>query len=582
VIVRGLIVVLAAWSCAASAQFVRADGARFVAGEQAFHVVGANAAVMHGPDQRGSYAETLGAAAADGLGVVRIWALGEYPEGTRPYARAYSFRIGPDGWVEESYLHLDRVLAEARRLGLRVVIVLANRWGDYGGIPQYLAWSGHAPLGRHPPALALTAFWECTECEARYREHVRRLVTRVSSVTGVRYADDPTIFSWELINEAEAAGAVGEASYLRWVERQAAFVRELDPNHMIAAGHIGYASTRTRSLWARACEVPQVSYCDSHAYPLREGRVRSAQRLERWVDDRVQLAHDVVQKPILFGEIGVPNDRRSFYGRDRSAWLALFFQRVIANGAAGAMIWTYLPSAGDPRTYAVYAHGDRARQTRDLRRVLAVQAERVRGRSPSVRTLAVEPFDASVRLRGPGTVHRNVEPLEDGAALVRIDPLAFERARFEGAGTWGGNPGVPHFYGGGIGEVSYLLRRPPGMRALSSLRVRVRASSELPGAGGGVSEADTSELAVDLDGVALGTIVAPPDDGLGNWVELTVDDPAVLSAIRSRATHRLRITANGNGAGGVCLYGRTERDEPAGIEVVWTGQSSSRPEVILE
>lgn len=539
--------------------FVGVDGARFVVEGRAFHVVGANVAVMHGAPQRDAYRETLEAAASDGLGVVRVWALGEHPIDAPPSVRASAFRIGPDGWIDESYVHLDRVLAEARRLNLRVVIVLLNRWGDHGGVPQYLEWAGHSRPGRHPTPLMLSAFWACDDCEARYRDHVRRLVTRVNTITGVRYADDPTIFSWELINEAEAAGVVGEAGLLRWIDRQASYVRELDPNHLISAGHLGYSRLRDRSLWTQVCALESVSYCDSHAYPLREGRVRTRARLERWIDDRVHLAHHVAHKPLLFGEIGVPNGRGVLYGRRRARWLSLFLERVIANGAGGAMVWTYLPSSVPPRTYAVYAHGERAGETAALRRVLSVQADRARGRDPIVRPASVLAdavlYDPTVRLRGPSPVHR----AEEGA-LVRIDPLAFERARFEGAGTYAGSPGVPHFYGGGTGEVTYLLARPPG--AGMRVRVRMRASSELPGAGFGVSEADTSELRVSIDGVELGTVIAPPDDGLGGWIE-------VEGTVSRRAVHRVTIAATGAGAGGLCLYARTESGEPAGVEVIF-------------
>lgn len=549
--------------------FVRAEGTRFVVEDRAFSVVGANAAVMHGRAQRATMRETLSAAAADGLSVVRVWALGEYPSDAPAWAREYAFRVGADGWVEESFEHLDRVLAEARRLGLRVVVVLANRWGDYGGVPAYLRWAGVEPPERHVPPLGLTAFWDHAECEARYREHARRVVLRVNGVTGVAYRDDPTIFAWELINEAEGAGAAGEEAMLRWMDRQARFLRELDPRHMISAGHIGYSRRRDRALWARACALEAVSYCDSHAYPLRSGRVRTAALLSRWIDDRVQLAHHGVGKPLLFGEIGVPADRRVVHGRPRARWLSLFLERVLADGAAGAMAWTYLPSEARQRTYAIYAHGESAASTMDLRRALARAASRARRRPPRVESRAVRAdrgdallFDPTVRARGPGDLH--AEWTDEGeASVLYVDPLAFDAARFEGTGTFDGASGIAHFYGAGAGSVSYRLRLP---RDLETLTVRLRVSSELPGAGGGASEADTSTLTIAIDGVDLGTVVAPPDDGVGAWIELEVSAETLRSLPRGGA-RRLEIRASEAGAGGVCIYARTERGEPAGIQL---------------
>ena len=134
--------------------------------------------------------ETLRAAAEDGLSVVRVWALGEYPEDAPDWTRDYAFRRGPEGFVATSYAHLDRVLEAARALGLRVIVVLGNRWSDYGGIPAYLRWSGYATPDGNLAPVALGAFYACDTCEAHYRAHVRRVVTA--------HRDDPTVFTLSL------------------------------------------------------------------------------------------------------------------------------------------------------------------------------------------------------------------------------------------------------------------------------------------------------------------------------------------------------------------------------------------------
>lgn len=35
----------------------------------------------------------------------------------------------------------------------------------------------------------------------RYQDHVKALITRVNTINGYTYSEDPTIFAWELINE---------------------------------------------------------------------------------------------------------------------------------------------------------------------------------------------------------------------------------------------------------------------------------------------------------------------------------------------------------------------------------------------
>ncbi|MGZ3407406.1 MAG: hypothetical protein ACXVAN_13245 [Polyangia bacterium] len=172
--------------------FVRVDGPGFVVGDKPFAFVGANLDVMHGADQRARAADTIAAARDDGLTVARVWALGEGDAGSPPWARANQlWRIAPTMWLDGGPRQLDRVLAQARARGLRVIITLANYWDDFGGIPQYLAWA-KLPLD---PFDARDRFFSDEHVRAYYRAHLLRLVERVNSVTGVRYADDPTIFT---------------------------------------------------------------------------------------------------------------------------------------------------------------------------------------------------------------------------------------------------------------------------------------------------------------------------------------------------------------------------------------------------
>ena len=74
--------------------------------------------------------------------------------------------------------------------------------------------------------------------------------------------------------------------------------------------------------------------------------------------------------------------------------------------------------------------------------------------------------------------------------------------------------------------------------------------------GEGSAPGDTSEIDVTLDGVSLGHIVAPVDDGLGRIVELVSTEPAVVGILTRPGEHALRFTAaDSPGAGGLVVYG---------------------------
>jgi mannan endo-1,4-beta-mannosidase len=333
--------------------FVRVGGGRFFLGGRPFRFLGANVAVMFGPRQRAAYEATLDAAVEDGLRVVRVWALGEADAPGEPWRRDYAFRIGPDGWVEESFAHLDRVVAAARERDLRVILVLANRWKDLGGVPQYLRWAGieGAPApGRDVAATELGLFYRSERAEVLYRAHVERVVGRVNEVTGVPYAEDPTVFGWELINEAGASTMADADALVAWVDRQSRFVRRLDAVHAISAGLIGYRTPRERALFQRVLALPHVAYADVHAYPASENRLQAEGAVEDFVADRAFLARRELGVPLVFGEVGIP---RRAPGRPER--LRRILRAVADAGADGALLWLYSPVELErPRRHGIY------------------------------------------------------------------------------------------------------------------------------------------------------------------------------------------------------------------------------------
>ena len=63
-------------------------------------------------------------------------------------------------------------------------------------------WVDHALGTGHP----IEMFYTDPTIRQYYKNWIRELVTRTNSITGVKYVDDPTIFSWELANEPRSGG----------------------------------------------------------------------------------------------------------------------------------------------------------------------------------------------------------------------------------------------------------------------------------------------------------------------------------------------------------------------------------------
>ena len=529
--------------------FVRVDGARFLAGGKPFAFVGANVQVMHGRDFRARADETLAAARADALTVVRIWALGEGADDAPAWSRDNDlFRAGPDGWLDAGFQQLDRVLASARQHGLRVIVTLANYWDSYGGVPMYLRWAGLPQEGFG----ANDRFFSDEKTRALYRQHVERIVGRTNSVTGVRYADDPTIFAWELMNESRVDGPDGARARRAWIEEMAALLRARDPHHLITPGLIGYGTRRERAEWLDICRLPAVDYCDSHLYPQGSDEVPSGDELSAIIDDRVQLAAFVARKPIVFGEFGFDTrkDRDGWLGRPRAEWFDAFLGRVFFDGAAGALAWIYQPWNGHARDFGIYV--DRP-DTDDVRARMRGWASTVAQALPSVRNplLGVERgerplYDPYRVLHRPGPQLVTSEP---GRVVVALDPEHFATGRFERVGTWDSGS-VHHAYGAGDGWFEWRFAAPA--EAARSLTVEARLSSEFPGES--APPDGTSRVRVSIDGHALGEVEVIPDDGHGRAVSLEVHDPTLLAGWAGRA-HTLRLEVpDGQRANGVCVY----------------------------
>src|ERR1051325_7170854 len=174
-----------------------------------------------------------------------------------------------------------------------------------------------------------------------YREHVERIATRRNSVTGVLYRDDPTIFGYELMNEAQCVTGRFEERRT-WFAEMSGYLRSLDPDHLISPGDWGYRSAAERREWLADHALPNIDYCDVHNYPRNDHdlSVDSPSVLGEFIANRVAAAYSLA-KPLVFGEFGMGTD--GFKGFSELDWYREFFDANLRAGTAGAMFWILTP-----------------------------------------------------------------------------------------------------------------------------------------------------------------------------------------------------------------------------------------------
>jgi mannan endo-1,4-beta-mannosidase len=469
--------------------FVRTRGSRFIVNGKPFRFVGANVSVMHRDEDRARMPETLRQASQAGIRVIRVWASGEGgPNDIGPvgadsadWPRTHPFRWAPGKWNEEALVHLDHVIAEAANNKLLVQLCLANWWRDTGGVTQYLRWAGITDaadekfhFGINPERAML--FYTNDETRRLYREHLEKLATRRNTVTGVLYRDDPNIFGWELINEAQAVTG-------RWLERRqwiaemSAYLKSLDPNHLITPGEWGFRTAAERREWLADHLLPNIDYCDVHHYPVPDTDVSvdSPGALREFINNRAAAAFSV-KKPLVFGEFGMGVE--GHLGFSQTDWYRAYFESNVAAGAGGAMFWILTP---DPeRGYGVTYSTDRDRAVLAEIRRAAEMFNALASADPPERLL--DPARHLVPRQFAWTRPENdpaAQPLmivnEDKSILYRFKPQMASSERFEKVG---GGPG--YIWGFGIGNLEYTVPARADHRRVSELIVRAHLQPVLP------------------------------------------------------------------------------------------------------
>jgi mannan endo-1,4-beta-mannosidase len=469
-------------------QFVRQRGGQFVIGQKPFRFVGANVALMYRDEDRERMPETLRQAAHAGIKVVRVWAFGEGgPNDVKPMAdfddwpRNHYFRLKPGEWNEDAFVHLDKVIAEAAKNHIYVQLCLTNWWRDTGGVTQYLRWAGINDAADDSYEFGINnekaiLFYTNPETRRLYREHVEKLATRRNTITGVLYRDDPTIFGWELMNEAQAITG-------RWAERRAwfaemsAYLKSLDPNHLISPGDWGYRSASERREWLADHAIPTLDYCDVHIYPRPDHNsfVDSPRALKEFIENRAAAAISV-GKPLVFGEFGMGVEGHN--GASQLDWYKAFFEGNVRSGAGGAMFWILTPDErrgygitySTPRDSALLGEIARASQMFSSLQTAELPAQI----QQSERHLIPRQFVWS-RAEGDAATLPQMIVRDDKTILYQFKPQMASAERFEKIGE-----GVGYVWGFGSGFLEYTIPEREDRRRVSEIVVRAHIQPVLP------------------------------------------------------------------------------------------------------
>jgi mannan endo-1,4-beta-mannosidase len=269
-----------------------------------------------GPD------EVLDKVQARAMTLVRTWAFQDAVESGACLQCAPARQLQPterpvDFLDPVTLAALDQTLAAADSRGIRLILALVNNWGDYGGMDRWTLWR----FG----SVQHDGFYSDATIRGWYKELASALVNRVNTVNGRLYRDDPTIFAWELANEARSSSGAA-ASLNAWMGEMSAYLKSIDPNHLVTTGIEGfygpaYAARNTDSWMSldgqdfiSNHQYAGIDFATCHIWPYNWGwdpigNTQSAlNKAGQYFQQRLTDAETTLHKPLLCEEFGVPRD----------------------------------------------------------------------------------------------------------------------------------------------------------------------------------------------------------------------------------------------------------------------------------
>lgn len=352
-----------------SVTFVRVEDGRFYIGDKPYSYVGTNfwyGAILGSKGEGGDrnrLIKELDFLQSIGVNNLRILVGADGDEGVVSKVEP-TLQRAPGVYNDEILDGLDYMMMELGKRDMYAVLYLNNSWEWSGGYSQYLQWAGagKAPI---PAVDGWNAFTEYVrqyakndKAKAIFTQYVNDIVSRTNRYTGVKYADDTAIMSWQIGNEPRAFSDENKEAYSEWMAATAAQIKALAPNHLVSTGSEGkYGCENDIALWEKVHADPNIDYMTIHMWPNNWGWIRKETmdgdlpqaivNSKGYIDEHLALAVKY-GKPVVMEEFGYPRDGYAFTkestteGRD-TYYEAIFsyIEENMRNGGAfaGCNFW---------------------------------------------------------------------------------------------------------------------------------------------------------------------------------------------------------------------------------------------------
>ncbi|XP_015071463.1 mannan endo-1,4-beta-mannosidase 7-like [Solanum pennellii] len=337
--------------------FIKTKGVHFMLNDSPFYANGFNAywlmLIGSDPSQRHKVSSVFQDAANHGLTVGRTWAFSD--AGYSP------LQFSPGFYNEIMFQGLDYAIHEAGKNGIKLILSLVNNYNDFGGKNQYVNWA-------KSQGQSLTSdddFYTNSVVKGYFKNHIKAVVTRINSISGIAYKDDPTIMAWELMNEPRCSSDLSGSTVQNWISEMASYTKSIDSNHLVEAGLEGfYGNSDTQKNpnfqvgtdFIANNQIPEIDFATVHSYPDQwlTGQDDEAQLnfLTNWLKVHIEDSQTILKKPIIFAEFGKTTKGPGFTPQQRdiifnTVYSSIFSSAKGGGAAAGGLFWHVLAEGMD-------------------------------------------------------------------------------------------------------------------------------------------------------------------------------------------------------------------------------------------
>jgi len=374
------------------ADFVSVKGTQFTQHDKSYVVVGTN--MWYGGylgssskvGDRARLVKELDSLKALGINNIRVLAVSEKSDLNSAVHPSTTNGFG--NYDEDLLVGLDFVLAEMAKRNMTAVLYLNNYWQWSGGMTQYMSWIEGTPA-QDPNVthdwegfMAKSAsFYQSKKAQQEYQRTIKKIVTRVNTITGKPYITDPVIFSWQLANEPRPGNSKTndkeKAIYIKWVNDTAKYIHGLDANHMVSTGSEGLmGAVNDEKVYADTHASKYVDYLTYHLWIRNWAWFDQHKPAETWdaglgkAKDYLNTHIDIakkVGKPLVLEEFGLDRDMGAYDVKATTHYRDMYYREVFdllykraqaGDPIAGWNFWAWNGAARTTRSNYWWQTGD--------------------------------------------------------------------------------------------------------------------------------------------------------------------------------------------------------------------------------